>query len=236
MPPTILILLLVVAQSYASPDLPRVKRAYEKHGSWIKKLFREKGILFPTGQIFLRGFKKEKQLELWAVDGKSGNYVFIKNYPICKTSGVLGPKRRGGDEQIPEGVYTISGANPQSQFHLSLRLSYPNQSDHILGEKKDLGGDIFIHGGCVTIGCLPLTDNGIEELYVIVMETRKISRETIQVHIFPTQNWDELLNSNKDNSKLRAFWENLRSGFVYFEKNRLLPRIEIGADGKYIWK
>jgi len=94
------------------------------------------------------------------VDGECcGNtYTLVKNYPICATSGLLSPKRRFGDEQVPEGF------NPQSNFQLSLHVSYPNAADRISGSKQNLG-DIFLDGNCVTIGCIPITDDEIKEVY-----------------------------------------------------------------------
>jgi murein L,D-transpeptidase YafK len=99
-------------------------------------------------------------------------FLHIKTYTVCATSGLIGPKRMQGDLQIPEGFYYIDRFNPYSNFYLSLGINYPNTSDRILGDKNNLGGDIFIHGDCVTIGCLPITDSEIKELYIFCVEAK----------------------------------------------------------------
>src|SRR5690606_11025729 len=98
-------------------------------------------------------------------------FTLVKTYPVCSSSGLPGPKRKKGDRQTPEGFYHIDRFNPQSAFHLSLGINYPNSSDKILGH-SDPGGDIFIHGSCVTIGCVPLTDDLIKEVYVLAVEAK----------------------------------------------------------------
>ena len=97
----------------------------------------------------------------------------IKSYPFTGFSGGLGPKLRKGDGQIPEGVYAIEYLNPNSQFHLSVKLDYPNVFDKTKGRadgRDRLGFDIFIHGGSATIGCIPIGDAGIEEVFLMVSE------------------------------------------------------------------
>ena len=97
----------------------------------------------------------------------------IKSYPFTGFSGGLGPKLREGDRQIPEEVYAIEYLNPNSQFHLSMKLDYPNAFDKAKGraDSRDrLGFDIFIHGGSATIGCIPIGDAGIEEVFLMVSE------------------------------------------------------------------
>ena len=85
--------------------------------------------------------------------------------------GQLGPKRHTGDYQVPEGFYEIYRFNPRNNFHLSLGLNYPNTADRALGEPAP-GSDIFIHGGAVTMGYLPIIDAGIEEVYLLTVMAR----------------------------------------------------------------
>lgn len=237
-------LLLLTALTVHAKDLkkaqvqyPRVRDAYAKREVPVRALFRKAGIAYPPQQIFLRAFKKEDLLELWArSDGDT--FQKVKDYAICAKSGFLGPKRKEGDRQVPEGFYEISRFNPTSQYHLSLKVSYPNASDTVLGKKGSLGGDIFIHGDCVTIGCLPLTDDYIEELYVIAVDSAA-SGEAMPVHLFPTR-LDEagmkLLKANHmRDPALYAFWENLKPGYDYFEAKRRLPPIRIDDKGRYVW-
>lgn len=106
-------------------------------------------------------------------------FRLIKDYQICSLSGELGPKRQQGDLQVPEGFYWIDRFNPASNFYLSLGINYPNQFDRILGKSGELGGDIFIHGGCVTIGCIPITDDKIKELYLIAVEAKSNGQDGV---------------------------------------------------------
>jgi murein L,D-transpeptidase YafK len=160
----------------------------------------------------------------------------IKAYVICASSGDLGPKRREGDMQVPEGFYLVSVFNPWSNFHLSLKIDYPNASDRILGDRLHPGGDIFIHGSCVTIGCIPLRDDPIEEIYLAAVDARASGQVRIPVHIFPGRMQPlqpELERFAKSNTNLQAFWQNLQEGFTYFETKHLLPRIAVDNRGRY---
>ena len=143
---------------------PRVRAARNHAQPGLEELFKNAGLTYPPRRIFLRLFKLEAECELWAASQANGQLTKIKTYAICATSGELGPKRREGDGQVPEGFYHISAFNPWSSFHLSLKIDYPNASDHILSDRRRPGGDIFIHGSCVTIGCVPLRDGPIEEI------------------------------------------------------------------------
>jgi murein L,D-transpeptidase YafK len=211
--------------------------AAEKEGA-IRELFGRQNLCYPPRRIFLRVFKKERTLELWAGQ-KDGSYARLKEYAICASSGSLGPKRREGDGQVPEGFYVISAFNPRSNFHLSLRVNYPNESDSILGAQGRLGGDIYIHGDCVTIGCVPLTDEGIKELYVIAVEARSAGQQEIPVHIFPARmdaaGMRALERDYAGNQTLWDFWLNLKEGFDIFEKHRKLPGVRVNANGRYIF-
>jgi murein L,D-transpeptidase YafK len=218
----------------------RVRTAKAQKDSIVKKMFESKGHKYPSNNIFICVFKLESQLELWALDVKTDIYELIKTYKICALSGELGPKRRRGDLQIPEGFYYISDFNPVSNFYLSLKINYPNNSDKILGYKSDLGGDIFLHGNCVTIGCIPITDELIKELYWIVVQAKEKGQLEIPVHIFPARlnnsKYDQLMSIYKNNKKLVEFWKNLKEGYDIFDQKKLLPKVEIDESGKYIFK
>lgn len=119
--------------------------------------------------ITLLAFKQERRLELWK--HIAGQPRFVKSYRFTGFSGGMGPKRKSGDGQIPEGIYKISYLNPNSSYHLSMKVSYPNRFDKAMGrrdKRRRLGGDIFIHGKNVTIGCIPIGDKAIEELFTII--------------------------------------------------------------------
>jgi murein L,D-transpeptidase YafK len=129
------------------------------------------GLRYPPAALTLVGLKGERVLEAWA-QTPSG-WRLIKRYPVLAASGGPGPKLRQGDLQVPEGVYRLTAFNPNSSYHLSLQVDYPNADDRAAaaGEgRANLGGDIFIHGKAVSIGCLALGDRAIEELYVLVAD------------------------------------------------------------------
>ncbi len=119
-------------------------------------------------KISLVALKKERLLQVYV--HKDGKPKLLKTYPFTAYSGTLGPKLKQGDEQIPEGIYTIQHLNPNSSYHLSMKISYPNEFDRkmaIKDKRTTLGGDIFIHGEAVTIGCIPIGNVAIEELFVL---------------------------------------------------------------------
>ena len=147
---------LVVTRPAAFRDeqwkFPRVRTAAREKDQVLKQLFAGKTLKYPPEKILLRAFKKKGTLEVWAGNSPGAPYSLIKSYSICATSGILGPKRRFGDEQVPEGFYELDWFNPQSNFNLSLQVSNANAADRILGFRQNPGGDIFLHGNCVTIG------------------------------------------------------------------------------------
>src|SRR6266853_4908325 len=108
---------------------PRVRTASKEKDDVLRQRFKEKGLGFPPHAILLRAFKQEGLLELWAAGADDKSYVLVHEYRICTSSGILGPKRRFGDEQVPEGFYELDWFNPQSNFFLSLHISYPNATD-----------------------------------------------------------------------------------------------------------
>lgn len=135
--------------------------------------FREIGVAYPPRKLVLVGLKQERQLEIWVSDG-SHDLRFLKSYPILAASGTSGPKLKQGDRQVPEGLYQIESLNPNSRFHLALRVNYPNDFDKEHGRsdgRTNLGGDIMIHGGAASIGCLAMGDQAAEDLFVLAAET-----------------------------------------------------------------
>jgi murein L,D-transpeptidase YafK len=123
----------------------RVRTAAKQKDAALRRMFEEKKLTYPPRAILFRAFKKEAQLELWVSEAPGATFTLIHTYPICATSGVLGPKRKFGDVQVPEGFYELDWFNPQSNFYLSLHISYPNSADRILGSRANPGGDIFLH-------------------------------------------------------------------------------------------
>jgi murein L,D-transpeptidase YafK len=214
---------------------PRVRQAYAEKGEIINSLLDEHEIRNSSLRLYLRAFKLEKKIEVWAKNSYDEEFVFIKEYDVCATSGILGPKRRQGDGQIPEGFYHINKFNPASNFYLSLGINYPNLSDKILGEAGNLGDDIFIHGACVTIGCLPITDDKIKELYVFCVEAKNAGQITIPITIFPAKltsmNYKVLLIKHKSDRDKIFLWKSLKKAYDIFNETKKLPRIEFLSDG-----
>lgn len=137
--------------------------------SRLKPYLERAGFEELPSELVLVGLKEERQLEVYA--RKAGNFVLLKSYPFTAFSGRLGPKLKEGDRQIPEGIYKIEYLNPNSAYYLSMKVSYPNAFDlqkSRFTDPKELGGDIFIHGKAVTIGCIPVGDPAIEELFLLV--------------------------------------------------------------------
>jgi murein L,D-transpeptidase YafK len=218
----------------------RVKSAYQDKEESVKALFTARKLDLAKSRLFIRAFKQEKILEVWARHPEQSGYQLIVSYAVCASSGVLGPKRYGGDGQVPEGFYYIDRFNPQSNFHLSLGINYPNASDRILGDKTNLGGDIFIHGSCVTIGCLPLTDDIIKEVYIMAVEAKSNGQGQIPVHIFPAKlseaNFNKLKQEYGSEPALLTFWQQLKTGYAQFETSKQIPAVTVDAKGTYVYK
>ncbi|CAN5311755.1 hypothetical protein BH10BAC1_BH10BAC1_17700 [soil metagenome] len=224
------------AQSFKATQqkAARVKSAYTEKWEGLRAELKEKGIN-ENFELFLRVFKEDKVVEVWLKSKDESAFKLFKSYKICASSGELGPKRKQGDGQVPEGFYTIAVFNPYSSYHLSLGVSYPNASDKIIG-KGNLGGDIMIHGNCVTIGCMPLTDAYIKEVYILAVEARNNGQQNIQVHIFPTK-MDEkgMIFLAESNPNQLDFWKNLKVGYDLFEKKKQLPKVSVDKMGKYLF-
>lgn len=188
-----------------------------------------KGLAFGD-EIYLRAFKEEALLELWMRRGE--RFELVRTYPVCAASGGLGPKLRVGDEQVPEGFYRVgAGAmNPASNYHLSFNVGYPNAFDRSLGRT---GGLIMIHGDCVSIGCLAMTDAGIEEIYTLADAAHRAGQRSFAVDIFPFRMTAENLKRH-GTSKWKGFWQNLRQGHDAFEARRVPPKVT-SRDGRYVF-
>ena len=151
----------------------------------LEPYFKQAQLAYPPTAVRLLAFKDTKQLELYALNPQ-GKWLKVKDYPIQAASGVLGPKLKEGDRQVPEGIYQIESLNPNSLFHVALRLSYPNIFDQQMGAidgRSSLGSDIMLHGKAVSIGCLAMGDEAAEELFTLAA---LVGKENMQVIIAPT--------------------------------------------------
>ncbi|MBZ5855873.1 L,D-transpeptidase family protein [Flavihumibacter profundi] len=220
-------------------NFPRFNGALAKREDSLIRQFREKGLEWPAKYLYIRSFKYDSQLEVWVKNEKDEPFKLFKTYKVCAMAGTLGPKRMEGDYQVPEGFYYINEFNPRSIYHLSLGLNYPNASDRFLSDAIQPGGDIYIHGSCVTTGCIPITDTQIEELYLMASYAKSFGQDFIPVHIFPVK-FNNRRSSEYLNRYVRDFadYANLASSlkevFYYFEKYKKLPVIMVNGRGSYV--
>lgn len=192
----------------------RVALARTQRTEDVRAIWRAAGLSKPPAEIYLRAFKSERELEVWG-SAPGQPMKLLKTYAFCAASGELGPKRRQGDLQVPEGFYEVSSFNPWSDWHLSLKVSYPNASDAVLSDPKNPGGLIYLHGGCASIGCIAITDPAIEEVYLLAADAKA---RPIHFDIFPSRACEE------------SEWSrSLAPGLTAFEKTHRPPRVKVDA-------
>lgn len=246
--PLLLFLLLLMSAfathgQMAFEELPvrfsKTNSAFSRVSDTIANEFRAKGLEWPARFMFIRAFKHEKQLEVWVKNDFTEAFQLFKIYKVCATSGTFGPKRKEGDKQIPEGFYYINEFKPNSNYHLALGLNYPNASDVILSDQVKPGGDIYIHGNCVTIGCLPLTDSLIEQVYYLSTVVKEQGQDFIPVHIYPyrfdyPKAVEQFQQRTKNRQELLRFISPLKDAYDFFEDTHQLPAVLITTKGDYL--
>lgn len=181
--------------------------------------------------ILIRAFKKEAELEIWKLKA-DGEYTLLKSFPMCRWSGQLGPKRREGDRQVPEGFYTITPGqmNPNSQYYLSFNVGYPNALDRAQGYT---GGAIMVHGACSSAGCFSMTDQQIEEIYAIAREAFSGGQRAIQMQSYPFRMTPENLARHRLDPNM-PFWRTLKDGNDRFEVTKREPNVSY-CGRKYVF-
>jgi len=196
----------------------------------VEHKFLDKGLHYPAHRLYLRAFKHEGELEMWAADGPGEAMTLVETYPICAASGELGPKRRQGDEQVPEGLYQIHRFNGWSGYHMSLRVNYPNASDRARGLRWKLGGAIMVHGDCVTIGCIPIQNAPIEEVFLATLDASRAGKQRVPIHIFPRRMdargmayLEQYAAQDKRREDLEVLWKELEPFYIYFETHHQVP-------------
>jgi murein L,D-transpeptidase YafK len=204
----------------------------------LQKQFAAKELQWPARNMYIRSFKYDGQLEIWVSNSRKEPYKLFKTYRVCALAGTLGPKRMQGDYQVPEGFYYINEFNPNSNYFLSLGLNYPNVSDRILADPVRPGGDIYIHGSCVTVGCIPVTDQQIDEIYLLAAFAKNAGQDFIPVHIFPIRydnkkSIDYLTTLTKTDEKLKVHADRLEAVYDHFEATRQIPVIMVDSRGDY---
>lgn len=182
----------------------------------------EKGLKLGA-PIFVRIFKKEHELEVWMKGDDA--FKHFATYPICNWSGNLGPKIREGDRQSPEGFYTVTSSqlNPNSKFHRSFNLGFPNPFDRAHGRT---GSYLMVHGGCASIGCYAMTDPVIDEVWQLMTEAFKGGQPRFHVHVYPFRmtRWNIAFSGESEWSN---FWRQLRAGYDLFEQSRRPPEVSV---------
>jgi murein L,D-transpeptidase YafK len=218
----------------------RVRTAFDKKEKTVVEALTACGVEIKEMEVLFVAYKAEQLLEVYAKRKTAGRYQKINHYTVCASSGTLGPKRKQGDLQVPEGFYCIDRYNPVSHFFLSLGLNYPNASDRLLGKGPRLGGDIFIHGACVTVGCLPMTDDKIMEIYLYALHARNNGQLHVPVYIFPfvmhELNMEKYKKMHQENGLLLNFWSNLKEGFDRFQKEMTALDVQVESNGAYAFR
>ena len=173
--------------------------------------------------VFIRIFKEESLLEVWIRTGTE--YEHLKDYNICAYSGALGPKLKEGDRQAPEGFYKVKKhqLNPNSKFHLSFNLGYPNAYDRA---HDRTGSFLMVHGNCVSDGCYAMTNAKIEEIYNLVESALQKGQKYVQVHAYPFRMTEEMMALYSE-SEWYDFWVNLKEGYDYFEAEKYPAHVKV---------
>ena len=189
--------------------------------------------LTKVDSVYIRTFKLDGTMEVWV--SSKNDWRLYSTYTVCVISGIPGRKMIQGDRQVPEGIYKIVAYNPYSSYHLSMKIDYPNKADYYYSDSSRPGDEIYIHGGCASIGCIPITNGMIEEVWTIC----RLSGDTeIDVHIFSTR-FDIPRNILRLETYAYTredylFQQQMKKVFFYFEQNRRIPRTSVDSLGNYI--
>jgi murein L,D-transpeptidase YafK len=153
--------------------------------SRLQPAFAAANLAYPPWEIAFIAIKQARELQLYARPSPDTVWTHVRTYPVLGQSGHLGPKLREGDGQVPEGFYRAEFLNPNSLYHLSIRLNYPNATDKAAARaegRTNLGSDIMIHGSKYSIGCIAIGDAAAEELFILAT---LVGREQVKVIISP---------------------------------------------------
>jgi murein L,D-transpeptidase YafK len=210
------------ATASAIPKSSRSKTAVTQATKQLKPELQKKGLRLGS-PIFMRIFKSSRKLEVWVK--KDNAFKLFKTYPIITFSGYLGPKLKEGDRQAPEGFYyvTASRLNPNSHYHLSFNLGYPNAYDRA---RKRTGSALMVHGSNVSIGCYAMGNKAIEEIYTLAQKAFENKQKYFRIHIFPFHMTRQNILKHRS-SKWYSFWLNLKLGYNWFEKHKIPPDVYV---------
>lgn len=197
----------------------------------VTKLFADAGVKFPAIEMLYRVFKKEWKLEVWANDEKGSPLKPIATYGICAISGVLGPKHKEGDRQVPEGFYTLNYITTQTAYHLAMYVNYPNPWDKRQSPVSP-GSDILVHGSCASIGCVSMGDETIEELYTMASPLYGNHRK-IQMHVYPARDMKAVI-ADPEFADNVSFWKMIEPTLDKFNEDHLMPTVTFDGGGRYV--
>lgn len=196
----------------------------------VRNIMEAKGMT-KSSPIMMRIFKEEAELEVWKRTD-TGRYELVKTYEICAYSGAKGPKFQEGDRQAPEGFYFVNYGlmNPNSSFHLSFNLGFPNAFDQSLGRT---GSFLMVHGDCSSRGCYAMTDKYMTEIYAFARDALRGGQREFQVQAFPFRMTPENMAAHRDSTHF-DYWSMLKSGYDHFELTRTPPKVDV-CDRQYIF-
>jgi hypothetical protein len=229
---------------HAQPLLPRLAT---EHGPFWTQAFGTAD--WRGGDI---GFVVVKQTAMLHVVRQGPRCDTIASFPVCAMDITPGFKGRQGDGRTPDGIYRIPLLNPASSYHLSMKLDYPNAVDDVrhfrhtrlAGERWSQGGDIYIHGKCASIGCIAMTDDGIEKLYLLVASL-PASRRDIPVLVLPFDSearYQQLFfHADEEYARtgdpywllLRDHTDNMRAIWRRYRATGRIPDAVATSDGRY---
>ena len=213
---------LPVLNKQSTPSSKRSLEAIQRVAPGLIEDLKEKKLEFGA-PVFIRIFKEERILELW-VKGEE-RFQLFRSYKVAAMSGKLGPKQKEGDRQAPEGFYFVNAGrmNPNSRFHLSFNLGYPNRYDRA---HRRTGSALMVHGANVSIGCFAMTDPKIEEIYTLCDAALRNGQPYFRVHSFPFRMTEANMQRHKESSWIK-FWNNLKTGHDWFEEHGTPPNVTV---------
>ena len=181
--------------------------------------------------ILARIFKEDSEMEIWK-QNRDGEFVLLKTYPICRWSGDLGPKKKEGDRQAPEGFYTITPGqmNPNSNYYLAFNTGFPNTYDRAMGYS---GSELMVHGDCSSRGCYAMTDEQIQEIYALARESFFGGQKAFQLQAYPFRMTALNMAKHRNNPNF-AFWKMLKQGYDHFDATHQEPKVAV-CDRHYVF-
>lgn len=196
----------------------------------LVKVMKVKGMA-ATAPVLVRIFKEESELEVWK-ETANGRYDLLSAYEICKWSGVLGPKIKEGDRQAPEGFYVVNPyqMNPNSDYHLSFNMGFPNAYDRAYGRT---GTHLMVHGACSSAGCYSMTDERIAQVYALARDAFKGGQRNFQIQAFPFRMTPENMARHRNDPNI-DFWRMLKEGSDHFEITRVPPKVDV-CEKRYVF-